>query len=85
MFVVGAAVLAIDASATGLDLTVIEAVAAAATTLGNVGPGFGFAGPFGAFEPFGDVSTATMIVLMWMGRLELIPVLVLFSRHYWRA
>jgi len=85
VFVVGVVMLAIDASATGLDLSVIEAVAAAATTLGNVGPGFGFAGPLGGFEPFGDVSTATMIVLMWMGRLELIPVLVLFSRHYWRA
>jgi trk system potassium uptake protein TrkH len=39
----------------------------------------------GTFEPFGDVSTGAMIVLMWMGRLELIPVLVLLSRHYWRA
>jgi trk system potassium uptake protein TrkH len=48
---------------------VIEAVAAAATTLGNVGPGFGFAGPLGTFEPFGDVSNGAMIVLMWMGRL----------------
>ena len=84
VFIVGAVVLAIDASATGIHLSAIEAVAAAATTLGNVGPGFGFAGPLGGFEPFGDVSTATMIVLMWMGRLELIPVLVLFSRHYWR-
>jgi len=26
-----------------------------------------------------------MIVLMWMGRLEIVPVLVLFSRRYWRA
>ena len=85
VFIVGVAVLAIDASATGLDLSVIEAVAAVATTLGNVGPGFGFAGPIGGFEPFGDVSTGAMIVLMWVGRLELIPVLVLFSRHYWRA
>ena len=85
VFIIGVAVLATDASATGLELSVIEAVAAAATTLGNVGPGFGFAGPLGTFERFGDASTVTMIGLMWMGRLELIPVLVLFSRHYWRA
>ena len=84
IFILGTAVLAIDAAATGLDLSVIEAVAAAATTLGNAGPGFGFAGPLGSFERFGDASTAAMIILMWMGRLELIPVLVLFSRHYWR-
>ncbi len=59
-------------------------MAAAATTIGNVGPGFGFAGPFGSFAPFSDLSTLTMIVLMWAGRLELIPVLVLLTRAYWR-
>jgi trk system potassium uptake protein TrkH len=85
VFIVGALVIAIDGSAAKLDLSVVGAVSAAATTLGNVGPGFGFAGPMGSFEPFGDASTATMIVLMWLGRLELIPILVLFSRHYWRA
>ncbi len=26
-----------------------------------------------------------MIVLMWLGRLEIIPVVVLLTRHYWRA
>ena len=65
-------------------LGAFDAVAAAATTIGNVGPGFGFAGPFGSFAPFSDLSTLTMIVLMWIGRLELIPVLVLLTRAYWR-
>jgi trk system potassium uptake protein TrkH len=85
IFVVGAVLLQVDAARAGVQLSVFEAVAAAATTLGNVGPGVGFAGPFGNFEPFSDVSTALMIGLMWLGRLELIPVLVLFSRHFWRA
>jgi Trk-type K+ transport system membrane component len=26
-----------------------------------------------------------MIALMWIGRLELVPVVVLFTRAYWRA
>jgi len=26
-----------------------------------------------------------MTVLMWMGRLELIPIVVLLTRNYWRA
>ena len=85
IFVVGAALLAMDAARTGLDLSVIDAVAAAATTLGNVGPGFGIAGPYGSFEPFSDFSTAVMISLMWIGRLEVIPIVVLASRHYWRT
>ncbi len=85
IFVLGAALLAMDAARTGLELSVLDAVAAAATTLGNVGPGFGIAGPYGSFEPFSDFSTFVMIGLMWVGRLEVIPIVVLASRHYWRT
>jgi trk system potassium uptake protein len=85
LFAVGTLALVIDAARAEVDLSAFEALAAAATTLGNVGPGFGFAGPMGSFEPFSDVSKVIMIVLMWLGRLEIIPVAVLFSRRYWRA
>ena len=68
-----------------VDLTWPEAISAAATTLGNVGPGLGFLGPMGSFESFSGVSKGIMIVLMWAGRLELLPVVVLFTRNYWRA
>ena len=85
LFVVGAAGLAIESARLGHDLTPFGAIAAAATTLGNVGPGFGFAGPYGSFEPFSNLSKLIMICLMWLGRLEIIPVVVLLSRNYWRA
>ena len=62
-----------------------DALAASATTLGNVGPAFGFAGPMGSFEPFSDVSTGIMTGLMWLGRLEIVPVIALLTRAYWRA
>ena len=62
-----------------------DAIAAAATTLGNVGPGLGLAGPMGSFEPFSDFSTIVMTALMWLGRLEVVPVVVLLTRGYWRA
>jgi trk system potassium uptake protein len=39
----------------------------------------------GSFEPFSDVSLGVMIVLMWVGRLEIIPVAVLLTRSYWRV
>ena len=45
IFVVGATLLAIDAARTGLELSVFDAIAAAATTLGNIGPGFGSPAP----------------------------------------
>ena len=85
IFILGALVLAADAARVGLDLSVLEAIAASATTLGNVGPAVGFAGPVGSFQPFSDLSTGVMIGLMWLGRLEIIPIVVLLSRHYWRA
>ncbi len=84
LFALGTFLLVADAARVDLDLRLIDAVAAAATTLGNVGPAFGFAGPMGSFEPFSDVSTGVMIVLMWAGRLEIIPVVVLLTRSYWR-
>jgi trk system potassium uptake protein len=84
-FVVGAGIIALDAAFQGPDLTAIDAIAAGATTLGNVGPGLGVAGPIGSFEGFSDVSTVTMTVLMWVGRLEIVPVVVLLTRRYWRV
>ena len=84
IFIVGTVLLAADASRTGLELSVVEALSVSATTLGNVGPAFGFAGPFGSVEPFSDFSTIVMTGLMWLGRLEVIPIVVLLSRHYWR-
>lgn len=84
-FAVGALGLMIDAARTNLGLTPFDAVAAAATTIGNVGPGFGIAGPLGSFAEYGEPSKLILIVLMWLGRLEIIPVAVLLMRGYWRA
>ena len=85
LFVVGAGLIAVDAAFQGPDVSAYDAIAAAATTLGNVGPGLGLAGPMGSFEPFSDFSTIVMTALMWLGRLEVVPVIVLLTRGYWRA
>jgi trk system potassium uptake protein TrkH len=81
---VGGAVIAIDSAIVGADIGTLDALGTSATALANVGPSFGIAGPMGSFAPLGDVSKITMIGLMWLGRLEIIPVLVLLTRHYWR-
>jgi trk system potassium uptake protein TrkH len=85
VFVAGTLALLAEGARTDADLGVFEAIGAAATTLGNGGPGFGFAGPFGSFDPFTGPSKAIMIVLMWLGRLEIVPIVVLLTRRYWRA
>jgi trk system potassium uptake protein len=84
VFALGTLLLVVDAARVDSGLSLLDAVAAAATTLGNVGPGFGFAGPMGSFEPFSAFSKVVLIILMWVGRLEIIPVAVLLTRSYWR-
>jgi trk system potassium uptake protein len=85
LFAVGSVALVIDARTHGAGgITSFEAIGAAAACLGNVGPGFGFAGPFGSYAPFSDLSTGILTGLMWLGRLEIIPVAVLLTRNYWR-
>lgn len=81
---VGSAVIAIESAISGTGLGTLDALGTAATALGNVGPGFGATGPMGSFASLGAVSKITLAGLMWVGRLEIIPVAVLATRHYWR-
>jgi trk system potassium uptake protein TrkH len=85
LFAFGALGLAIDAKRAAVDVQSFDALGAAAACLGNVGPAFGFAGPFGSYAPFSDFSTVVLTGLMWLGRLEIIPVAVLLTRGYWRG
>ena len=84
-FAVGALLLVADSRRAGEGLGAFDAFGAAAACLGNVGPAFGFAGPYGSFAPFSDFSTWICTVLMWLGRVEIIPVVVLLTRAYWRS
>ncbi|MGH3132113.1 MAG: potassium transporter TrkG, partial [Gaiellaceae bacterium] len=84
-FALGALGILIDSARLDVVIRPIDAIAASATTLGNVGPALGIAGPMGSFDPFGTTSKLIMIALMWLGRLEILPVVVLLTRSYWRA
>lgn len=71
-------------AALGLDpLTAYSAVAAC---LGNVGPGLGeIVGPAGNYRSLPETAIWTLSAAMILGRLEMFTVLVLFTRHFWRA
>ena len=84
-FALGALGLMLDSARTNLELTPFDAIAASACMIGNVGPGFGIAGPMGSFAEYGYPSKVILTVLMWLGRLEIIPIAVLLTRSYWRA
>ncbi len=60
------------------------AASAAIASLSNVGPGLGEIGPTGNFASFADWQKLVLVLLMWMGRLELFAVLALLQRSFWR-
>ncbi len=74
----GATLLAWD------NLGFTESFTAVLTCLGNVGPGLGRLGPSGNFSPFSGFSKVVMSLLMLLGRLELMPILVMLSPRMWR-
>ncbi len=79
VFIVGSLVL----TCMGLDF--LTAIGAAATSLGNVGPGIGKVGPVDNFAWLPDAAKIFLSFLMLLGRLELFTILVLFTPFFWRA
>ena len=57
---------------------------AIAATFNNIGPGLAKAGPTCNFAFFSPLSKFVMMFDMLAGRLELFPMLVLFSPRTWR-
>ncbi len=57
---------------------------AVAATLNNIGPGLAGVGPTQNFAKFSDFSKLVMIFDMLAGRLELFPLLLLFTRDTWK-
>lgn len=67
------------------DLGFTESLVASLTSISNVGPGLGQLGPMENFGVLSDVSKYTLSLVMLMGRLELMPLLVLWSPATWRG
>ena len=65
------------------DVSCAVSFAAALTCLSNVGPGLQEIGPVGSFAEFSSLSKVVLSVTMIAGRLEIFPILVLFSRRTW--
>lgn len=86
IFAVGITVILITTVLTALDLDFMTALSSAATAVTNVGPGLGpIVGPAGNFSSLPDAAKWLLSGAMLLGRLELMTVVVLFSRTYWRG
>ena len=57
---------------------------AVVTCISNVGPGLELVGPAGNFSSFSVLSKLVLSFAMILGRLEMYPILVLFSRSAWK-
>ena len=78
IFVVSLLVISLD----NLDFT--TNFTAIAATLNNIGPGLAGVGPTCNFSVYSDFSILVMVFDMLIGRLEIFPILVLFSKYTWR-
>jgi trk system potassium uptake protein TrkH len=79
VFAVGAAVVV------GFGADLMTGITASIACLGNIGPGLDDVGPMTSFAGLHPVSKVVLTVEMWIGRLELLTVLVFFRLEPWRA
>lgn len=73
ILLLGVLIISID----GFDL--ITNFSSTLTCLSNVGPGLNLVGPASNFSLFSTLSKFTLSIIMIIGRLELFPILILFS------
>jgi trk system potassium uptake protein TrkH len=66
----------------GLDL--ITATSAVAASIGNIGPGMGDVGPALDYLAIPGIGRWLLAGLMIVGRLEIFPVALLFTRDLWK-
>jgi trk system potassium uptake protein TrkH len=83
-FLASMGVLTVLLALTGLDF--VTSISGAATALSNVGPGLGeVIGPSGNFQSLNDTAKWLLAMGMYIGRLELMAVYVIFTVTFWRA
>ncbi len=57
---------------------------AVAATINNIGPGLSMVGPIGNFSEYSNLSKIVFSLCMLIGRLEVFPMLILFSPYTWK-
>ena len=72
------AVISLDGFSIGTNFTAVLC------TFNNIGPGMEAVGPTCNFSAYSDLSTLVLSWAMLAGRLEIFPILVLFSRDTWK-
>ncbi|MGN0145533.1 MAG: TrkH family potassium uptake protein [Clostridium sp.] len=63
---------------------IVTTVTSVITTMSNIGPGLEMVGPAGNFSAFSPLSKIILSFCMLAGRLEIYPMLIMFSPSIWR-
>ena len=67
-----------------IEQNTIVGISSAVSAIGNIGPGLGkIIGPLGNYDSLHEISKSIIVLDMYIGRLELIPFLVLFQKELW--
>ena len=66
------------------ELSISTDISAVVSCFNNIGPGLDMVGPTANYSVFYDFSKLVLIFDMLAGRLEIFPILILFSRSTWR-
>ncbi len=82
-FIFSIVILSLLLALTGLDLT--TAFSGIVGCITNAGPGVGnIIGPAGSFQPLSDTAKWICSFAMLLGRLEVLTVIVVFTRSFWK-
>lgn len=65
------------------DLSMETNLSAVLACLNNIGPGLGLVGPASNYGHFSILTKLVLSMDMLLGRLEIFPLVILFSRHTW--
>ena len=68
-----------------LGLNLETSLSAVATCMANCGPGLGAVGPALNYAWLPGAAKVILIICMWLGRLELFTVFMIFTRHFWKG
>jgi len=84
MLIYGAATMGLTFLLLVSGLDIVTAFSAVVATVNNIGPGLGEVGPAGNYGGLSPFQLWVLSFAMLLGRLELLSVLVLFTRTFWR-
>ena len=83
LYIITFSVSALLLSFSGLDF--LTCISASASAISNVGPGLGeIIGPNGNYSSLSDSSKYVLSVTMFLGRLEMLTILILFLPTFWK-